>query len=534
MVYLRQNNLFIKKEREMKKIVALLLLLCTVFALCACPGSGPGDDDDADLSKEPAPIDAIPNDINFGGDTLSISIRNDYVYEIYADSTSQEGIDPEIYKRNQYTEKRFNFKLKAKESLCKGETDGETHISDVRLALQKGSFNFDVIFMWAYQSGKLIKGMNYLDWRLQNDDGSYVIPYSGASLVNEEAWWPSEVNRASTVMGHQYIAVSDMSISSMESAYSIVFNQNMVLSARIAEGLGYRDMYDIVDKGEWTLDVLYNITKDLYVDNQYSGVYGTRDEADTYGFMYQDATGIDSFINSLGFQCVVNDGENMPQLWTMTQTLVSAADDVRALCTSAGAIGNAGIEKDYKFFAERHAYFATMKLAALRTATMHGMEDDYGILPYPKRTTEQEQYITGSEDHCSVLSIPLMIDPSRYEIIGVTMEALAARTNQTVKKEFYDTLLKTNSTRNLQDEKMIDLIINTRAYDFMTYHHADLWVDREVGSNGHLHAFFRYLALNPDISVNDYWDRGKDLLSAGESVDGSLANLIYQYVNMLG
>ncbi|MBQ8173903.1 MAG: hypothetical protein IJ009_00710 [Clostridia bacterium] len=518
----------------MKKVLAILLLLCTVFVLCACPGDGPGGGPGDLPENEPDPIDSIPNDINFQGDTLNVSIRNDYVYEIYADSTSQEGIDPEIYKRNAYTERRFNFKLRAKESLCKGELDGETHLNDVRLALQKNSFNFDVIFMWAYQSGKLIKGMNYLDWRLQNEDGSYVIPYAGASLVNEEAWWPAAVNRASTVMGHQYIAVSDMSISSMEAAYSIVFNQNMVLRERIAEGLGYNNMYEIVTSGNWTLDVLYGITKDRYEDSLYNGVYGTRDLADTYGFMYQDATGIDSFINALGFQCVVNDGESMPQLWTMTQTLVSAAEDVVDLCNSLGAVGNPGTEQDYKFFAERHAYFATMKLAALRTATMHGMEDDYGILPYPKLSTDQKEYITGSDDHCSVLSIPLMIDPSRYEIIGVTMDALAARTNQMVKTDFYDTMLKTNSTRNLQDEEMIDLIIRTRAYDFMTYHHGDLFVDRSVGSNGHLHAFFRYLALNPDTSVNDYWDRGKDLLSSGDTVEGSLANLIYQYVNMLG
>jgi hypothetical protein len=325
-----------------------------------------------------------------------------------------------------------------------------------------------------------------------------------------------------------------MSISSMESAYSIVFNQNMVLRDRIPEGLGYRDMYEIVEKGEWTLDVLYRITKDIYVDNPHNGVYGMRDEADTYGFMFQDATGIDSFINSLGFQCVVNDGVNMPQLWTMTQTLVSAAQDVANLCNSAGAIGNAGWEEHYKFFAERHVYFATMKLGALRTATMHGMEDDYGILPYPKLSTSQKEYITGSEDHCSVLSIPLMINPDRYEIIGVTMDALAARTNQMVKKEFYDTMLKTNSTRNLQDEEMIDLIISTRSYDFMTYHHGDLWIDQTMGSSGHLHAFFRILALNPTLTPSDYWERGKDILSAGESVEGSLANLIYQYVNMLG
>ncbi|MBQ8173902.1 MAG: hypothetical protein IJ009_00705 [Clostridia bacterium] len=518
----------------MKKILALLLLLCMVFVLCACPSDGPGGPGGpGGGDEEIEPIDNIDKEYNFGGDSLSISIRNDYVYEIYADSTSQEGIDPEIYKRNLYTETRFNFKVKPLQSLCQGELDHNTHYDDVTLALQKNSFKFDVIFMWAFQSGKLVKGMNYLDWRMQNEDGSYLLPYTGESLVNKEDWWPAGINDASTVMGHQYIAISDMSISSMESAYSIVYNYNMVTTERIAEGLGYTDMYDIVDKGDWTLDLFYNIVKDKYEDNQY-GNFGTRDNTDTYGFMYQKTTGIDAFINSLGFQCVVNDGENMPTLWNMNQTLVTAAEDVVSLCLSTGAIAKLDTDSDLKFFAERHAYFATMKLAALRTATMHGMEDDYGVLPYPKLNKAQKEYLTGSDDHCSVFSIPLMIDPARYEIIGVTMEALSARTNQVVKQQFYDTMLKTNSTRNLQDEGMIDKILGGRVYDFVTYHHADLWV-YQTGTDGHLHAFFRYLVMEePGLSPSDYWARGKDILSGGVTVEGSLANLINQYVNMLG
>ena len=516
----------------MKKILAILLLACTVFALCACPDNGGPGGPGVEGEYDPA-IDAIPNDINFGGDDFSVSVRNDYVYEIYADSTSQEGIDPEIFKRNDFTERRFNVKIKPLQSLCQGKSDQLTHYEDVTLALQKGSFKFDLISMWAFQSGKLVKGMNYMDWRLQNDDGSYVIPYAAESLVNKAKWWPEKMNNAGTVMGHQYVAISDMCITSMEMAYATVYNYNAVMNAKIPEGLGYRDMYDIVNKGDWTLDMLYNITKDLYIDNPTNGQHGVKDDADTYGFMYQGATGIDAFIHSLGFLCIVNDGENMPTLWNMNTTLTNAAEDVVKLCNSAGAVKKGDTDTDYKFFTEGHAYFVTMKLEALRTATLHSMEDDYGILPYPKLTKDQAEYLTGSDDHYNVLSVPLMISPDRYQIVGVMTEALAARTNQEVNSAFYDTLLKTNSTRNLQDEAMIDKIMAGRVYDLVVYHHADLWIDQTDG-NGHMHAFFRYLVANPDMSVNDYWSKGKDILQGGENVQGSLANLIYQYVNMLG
>ncbi|MBQ8173904.1 MAG: hypothetical protein IJ009_00715 [Clostridia bacterium] len=517
----------------MKKILSLFLLGCMVFVLCACPGSGPVDPGN-ELIDQPPPIDSIPTEqYNFGGDELSISVRNDYVYEVYADSTSQEGIDPEIYKRNLYTETRFNFKIKPLQSLCQGKSDQTTHYEDVSLALQKNSFKFDLISMWAFQSGKLVKGMNYMDWRLQNEDGSYVIPYAANSLVNKANWWPEKMNNAGTVMGHQYVAISDMCITSMEMAYAIVYNYDMVLTGQLAESLGYHDMYDIVDKGDWTLDVLYNLVKDRYVDNPNGGTYGMKDEADTYGFMYQGATGVDAFIHSLGFLCIVNDGESMPTLWNVNQTLTNAATDVVNLCNSMGAIRKGDTDTDYKFFTENHAYFVTMKLEALRTATLHSMEDDYGILPYPKLNKDQKDYLTGSDDHYNVLSIPLMIDPSRYTIVGVVTEALAARTNQMVNSAFYDTLLKTNSTRNLQDEEMIDTIMAGRVYDLVVYHHADLWVDQTL-SNGHLHAFFRALVDDPTMTVNDYWSKGKDILQGGANIQGSLSNLIYQYVNMLG
>ena len=174
-----------------------------------------------------------------------------------------------------------------------------------------------------------------------------------------------------------------------------------------------------------------------------------------------------------------------------------------------------------------------MLLSGLRTATMHGMEDDYGVLPYPKLNKDQKDYLTGSDDHCSVLSIPLMIHPDRYEIIGVGIEALSARTNQVVKKEFYDTMLKTNSTRNLQDEEMIDMILNNRVYDLGIFHRKDLLVS--TASDGSLSAFFRYLVTQePGLSPSDYWARGKDVLQGGENTAGSLASLIKQYVDMLG
>ena len=528
----------------MKKILAIFLLCGMVLSLCACPGNGPGvtpggergdgiwRDSIGEYETESG------EEYNFGGDSLSISCRNDYVYEIYAE-TNTEGIDPMVYARNKRIEDRFNVKVQPVITICKGADDQTTHYDEVANAIKTNNVKFDLVSMWAYQSGKIILSGGYLDWRMNDGQGTYMVPFAGESIANGAEWWPSKMNDPSSVLGCQYVAISDMCLTSYENAYAIVYNYDKVTNENIAGRLGYADMYDIVDKGDWTLSLMNNIVKDMH-QNSTTGGTEDKDETDTYGLLVTAATGIDAFIHSLGYNVLNNDGVNMPQLWNVDGSMVTTIEDLRAMCNSKGAwIGtNMNVTQYDQFFTEGHAYFATMKLERLRTTVLHGMENDYGILPYPKLNKSQEEYITGSEDHYNVLSIPLD-QIGRTEIIGVVIEALSAETGNTandkdgrsLKSVFIDTMIKTNSTRFLQDEAMIDKILNGRVYDLVTYHHADLLIDQSDAAN-HLHAFFRVLVNNPDKEVRNYWDQGEQILNGDVNTEGSVLYLINRYINM--
>ncbi len=530
----------------MKKILAIFLLVGMVLSLCACPGDGPGAGPGGSRGDE-IWLDSIGEyeaevgkEYNFEGDSLSISCRNDYVYEIYADATSQEGVNPMVYARNKRIEDRFNVKIKPVETVCKGADDQSTHYDEVSNAIKTNNVKFDVVSMWAYQSGKIILSGGYLDWRMNDGNGNYMVPFAGESIANGAAWWPSKMNDPSSVLGCQYVAISDMCLTSYENAYAIVYNYDKVTDEGIARRLGYTDMYDIVDKGDWTLSLMNDIVKDMHFESISGGTQG-KDVSDTYGLLVTAATGIDAFIHSLGYTVLENDGKNMPQLWNVDSTMITTIESLRSMCNSQGAwIGTGMTVTTYdQFFTEGHAYFATMKLERLRTSVLHAMENDYGILPYPKLNAGQKEYITGSEDHYNVLSIPLdMI--KRTELIGVVIEAISAETGnkandeqgRSVKSSFYDTMLKTNSTRFINDERMIDLIIEGRVYDLVTYHHADLIIDQENPGAHHLHAFFRVLVNNPTTGVRDFWSKGEQILNGNEKTQGSVLYLINRYINM--
>ena len=530
----------------MKKILAIFLLCGMVLSLCACPGGDGGHTGDNGERSDGVWRDSIGEyetetgkEYNFGGDSLSISCRNDYVYEIYAEAGSTESIDPMVYARNKRIEDRFNVKVKPVITVCKGIDDQLTHYEEVANAIKTNNVKFDLVSMWAYQSGKIILSGGYLDWRMNDGKGNFMVPFAGESIVNGAEWWPTSMNNPSSVLGCQYVAISDMCLTSYESAYAVVYNYDKVTNEGIPSRLGYVDMYDIVNKGDWTLTMMNDIVKDMHQESTTGGVEG-KDVTDTFGLLISQATSIDAFIHSLGYNVLNNNGVDMPQLWNVDGNMVTTIEHLRAMCNSKGAwIGNGMTVTEYdQFFTEGHAYFASMKLERLRTSVLHAMEDDYGILPYPKLDKGQKEYITGSDDHYNVLSIPLdMI--GRTEIIGVVIEALSAETGNTANDEkgrslegvFINEMIKVNSTRFVQDEDMVDKILNGRVYDLVTYHHADLLIDQTNASN-HLHAFFRVLVNNPDKEVRNYWDTGEQILNGDENTPGSVLYLINRYINM--
>ena len=529
----------------MKKIVAIALLLCVMLSLCACPGgTGVGGGSTCEHNyvdsictkcgaEKYEPIDSIPDTYNFNGDSLSISCRSDYVYELYAEDGSTENVDPLIYRRNRLVQDRFNMKVQPVVTTVAG-SDQQTHFDEVADALQNGRFKFDVISMWIYQSGKLILANRYLDWRMKYvSSGEYVIPYAGESLDTGAEWWPSLLNDPATVFGCQYIAVSDMCLTSYENAYSIAYNYDKVKDMKLAENAGYKDMYDIVRKGDWTLDLFKSFGSGYYADNLSGGQKDVKDETDTYGILYAPATGVDAFIHAFGEMVIKNDGQNMPELWNVNLSMVTKINELRDCLWGSGVYAvNSTSNPIEKMFAEGHGLFATLTLEALRTPTMHSMEDDYGVLPYPKYNTNQKQYFTGSNDHYNVLSIPLAINPARYTLVGVGIEALSAETSQSIETKFYEKLLKAQSTRFGDDEEMLDLIIRSRVYDLVAGHHGDLIIDQSQAAARHLHAMWRILIQDHSLEVADYWALGSTVLNGDETVQGSLANLINRYLTM--
>jgi hypothetical protein len=156
------------------------------------------------------------------------------------------------------------------------------------------------------------------------------------------------------------------------------------------------------------------------------------------------------------------------------------------------------------------------------------MENEYGILPYPKLNKSQQQYYSGTVDNYSVICVPAYHTLERIDMVGTMIEALSAETHNSVEQPYYDLIITHKSTRDEDSIPMIELIMQGRLYDFSTLHYYRLDYDHPTtGSSEGLGLLFRNaLIAHKTEDIKSVWD------AISDQVQTRLDDLIADYVDM--
>lgn len=495
----------------MKRITSLLLLaalLCTSLLFAGCPANDPGTGGGGGGGGEQI-IDYGVGQHNYNGDAVKVSCFSLFEYEMFAEEDSDEFVDDAVFKRNKRVEQAFNLTLEPVVSIATGPHDLDTHYSEVLRYMNSGDNVFDILAMYAYQAGKLVLRGELFDLRSEH------VPYVSTSINNGAEWWPTQINIDCTINGAQFLAVSDLCLTAMEMVYAVAFNKDMENDENIAEGFGYENMYQLVDNNLWTLDNFYNIVKDRW-DESPTGTDG-RDETDTYGLVVGGGTDSDAWAFSLGFKYTKNDGDLTPELWDWNMSIVNAIEDLRELYNANGTWKQWGDQYSMRteFFANGHAIFNLTTLLELKTDFIHNMEDEFGVLPYPKLNTNQKMYKTGTMDHYTMLAIPTSIGiDTPLERTCVALEALSVDSCKTVKELYYNLIVTHKNTTDEDSVRMIELIMAGRTYDLSTYHYEELKLVSTTGASGNLSygLFFRHLIADKSADIAGFWTSNVDQL----------------------
>lgn len=377
--------------------------------------------------------------VDYNGAPFRIVTSDGQTEYYWLEAETGEVVDDAIFRRNSRVSERFNIDLQV--TFDEGYRDSSNHIVSL---VSAGDDAIELVAMHAVECGLLGLQNYFYNW--------YNIPH----INFDQPWWSESSKNDLSYNGVAPVAVGDFVLSALASTYCTFYNKTL------AADYDLPDMYQVVRDGKWTIDYLVKTTKDIYNDvNGNSQV----DAEDFYGFASDTRSNTDTYLWAFD-NPIFTRKNNKPVYSYKTEKindivakLVDTFTSYQGITTDFGASWNYGRD----IFAESRAIFANAMLKHSLTA-LADMKDDFGFLPYPKWDEAQEEYHTLVDGSHQALAVPTTV--VNTDMVGAVTEVLNAESWKTVIPAYYDVALKVKATRDNESVEMIDMVANSRKFDF--------------------------------------------------------------------
>lgn len=448
--------------KKFKIISALLLCVALAAAFLACDGKDKDakgektpDGSETDLNAPDPDAPDLPK-INMGDKTFTFLVTSWGDFNTLSPDIAPEdlGSDPDpilqlAKERQTHIESTYNIKLKTHN--IPSHTDA---VSQYQSSILADDGTYDAAITTCTNFTSLLSG-NYLT-DLQD------IPNLNAS----KPYWNKNFYEAMSVLGRHYALDGDISKRRLECVWIMVFNKALLSSK------GLESPFDLVKSGDWTYGKMHDMAKTIADDLNGDGKMNIAD--DLWGINYTGDT-IMGIINGCGVKLAENDKDGIPKMTVngevnimkLAKIYETMKDDSYSIDTAFHPSITVGTYKDVELFMEKRCLFVA---AATHTITGHDgynlreAEIDFGIIPYPKWDSAQKDYLpyTAGNFH-PVLTIPTT--NRDLENTGIILEAMAYEGMKTIRPEFYESLLKRKTARDVESFEMIDYIFGNLNYD---------------------------------------------------------------------
>jgi len=289
----------------------------------------------------------------------------------------------------------------------------------------------------------------------------YCIDLNEVEYINlEQPYWDQSLNDVQNVAGKQYYAINDMDISRYDACIVMFFNK------KIADDYKVGNLYDVVRDGEWTFDKMYSVSKSVSSDLNGDGAF---DDRDMYPYVSQEQNSYIGFIIGSGERLVTknNDGslilgmtgERFADVFSKTVDILGTVNFVYNPRVMPNTGTDAG-KSVFRLFNSSQSLFMSHGLGSV--TQYRDMKDDFGIIPMPKYSADQEQHYTVVNSH-KYFSVPKSC--SSTELSGYVLEALAYYGNEYLYPAYYEKLLTVKLIRDEETVEMLDKYILNNLID---------------------------------------------------------------------
>ncbi len=441
----------------MKKIICIVLALSMLIPLSSCKA-----EEDAkkpsDTTKAPSETtsnpeiyyepDSLPDDLDFGGMTVKFaSLAGDKLtYEINftVDELSSDVVNDSIYNRELYVEDRLgveieNYKLiNVTDEIDKNLNSGE----DVYDAYIHSNHNISKFVFFDYFTD--LNTVKYLDF--------------------DKPWWSQKFNEEAALFDELYLSTGSLCLSLVRNTFAVYYNKALAedYEGSIPE---LANLYDLVNSGKWTFDKFVELGGGIY--NDLNGD-STRDLEDLYGIAYGDHTQIDAIWSGFDLNIFSKTSDGWYELDVNTDKMYTALGKLHTLIhettgsITANVVDSNG--EEYKNsapevqFANGTNLFLVSEILYAQKESLRNMQDDYGLIPFPKYDENQKDYYSFSSDTYGAVAIP--ITNSDPDVVGAVIEAMASYSYRNTLPLYLDTVLKGQYMSDADSRRMVDIIVD--------------------------------------------------------------------------
>ena len=440
----------------MKKLF-ILLAAATALTLASCTPKAPDEVPTADETEPEAEVtenaeneeedEAEDEEVEvdylsdlstdrFDGYNFRILVRKGQVNDQAPLEDSDDLVVGATFRRNKIVEDMYGITIEALES---SDSNYDTSAMNTILA---GDDAYDIIF--------------------SHCRAAFTYAVQGAALnINEipeihldKPWWAKDISDSCDINGNLYVLSGDISSKPLGAAMCLYFNK------RIFDELGFDYPYDMVRDGEWTFDNFSYMVRKAGRDLNGDGVMKSED--DQFGLIAGQWEEPINILYAAGQKIYDKNEDGELELTLYSNKTVAVYDAFFSLMNNEACImSSAG-----RGYASGDAWGNGRQMfqgAELQHAAIYrNMDDDFGILPYPK-FDEEDDYHTASNGGTVMMIVPITV-PDTHRTGAIT-EALCAIGSRDVIPAFYDVSLKTKYARDTDSEEMIDLIKDSIIFD---------------------------------------------------------------------
>lgn len=494
-------NFNIRKEKNVKKVLLMLLVLCMILPMAVACGDNEGGTPSGTTAASGDPgstnapenyEDTIPErDYDLEEFHVLCTTQTEGFYNVTEDM--KDPVSEAVFKRNDAVEERFNIVFKY--TSMNGNSNGkEEFLTALSNSTTMGDDGFD-----------LVVGQNYYclpvaaEGKLQDLASS---PY----LHWDEKWYSQKINDSADINGRIFGASGSYIMSQISYAQAILYTKELF------EGL-YPDvdLYQKVRDMEWTRELLTEYATGRYLDND--GDHRPSD-ADDFGYVY-NGHGVAAAVvaSDVPIATVDENGDLTVLNYYNEHSEKVFTEYYRFFNQTQGVFKRSDDHGPAIMIGQGRTLFACAMLGSMHDcADLKNSELHFGVLPLPLFDSNQTEYFTHTM-RWELFYIPVNADFERSAII---LEHLNYQTEKFVIPAYWEEALTLRAADSDQDSEMMYLVRDALWYDFVTFFNFEVDMRDAIASQ----------ISNKSSRFTVWWNQNKDRLQT------ALENTLEKYGNV--